>query len=84
MFLEHKGFEYILKVLMEKDIQRSNQTSFNQIFELKHVAFLLKILRIFLMAAFSTSNEQTVYSVASLVRRSSSIHEDDKLDTSID
>lgn len=26
-------------------------------FELKHIAFLLKLLRIFIMAAFSTSQE---------------------------
>lgn len=40
-------------------------------FKLKHIAFLLKLLRIFIMAAFSTSNESQVYAVANLVRRSS-------------
>jgi hypothetical protein len=61
MFLEHKGFQYILNVFMDKVIKpTSDQTagSFNQAFELKHIAFLLKLLRIFIMAAFSTSNEQ--------------------------
>lgn len=86
MFLEQKGFNYILNVLMNKNIKKLNTTSgsdsdnkseFDETFELKHVAFLLKLLRIFLMAAFSTSNESQVYSVASLVRRSSSFHEED-------
>jgi hypothetical protein len=37
------------------------------------MAFLLKILRIFIMAAFSTSpDESSVYDAATLVRRSSS------------
>ena len=87
MFLEQKGFNYILDVLMNKNITKLNTTTsaaagnkseFDETFELKHVAFLLKLLRIFLMAAFSTSNESQVYSVASLVRRSSSFHEEDQ------
>ena len=47
-----------------------------QLFDLKHMAFLLKLLRIFIMAAFSTSEDSSVYDAASLVRRSSSIQED--------
>ena len=72
MFLEHKGFQYILKVFMEKDVAQKCE----QLFELKHFAFLLKLLRIFIMAAFSTSKEAQVYTVASLVRKSSTVQED--------
>ena len=58
MFLENKGFNYILSVFMEKEIQTtSNESKLNEVFELKHIAFLLKLLRIFIMAAFSTSTE---------------------------
>ena len=64
MFLEQKGFDYILNELMNKNIRSAvkdngsaKNSQFNEVFELKHVAFLLKLLRIFLMAAFSTSNE---------------------------
>ncbi len=50
---------------MEKEIHTQTQVNsknyFTQIFELKHVAFLLKLLRIFIMAAFSTSKESQVY-----------------------
>lgn len=82
IFLENKGFDYILDVLMNKNIKRAAEAAktnshLDETFELKHVAFLLKLLRIFLMAAFSTSTESQVYSVASLVRRSSSFTEDD-------
>lgn len=63
---------------MDKDIKQNDSgSSFNQAFELKHVAFLLKLLRIFIMAAFSTSSESQVYQVASLVRKSSSYQEDE-------
>jgi hypothetical protein len=59
MFLENKGFQYILKVFMEKDLKRDSEcsTMFTYTFELKHIAFLLKLIRIFMMAAFSTSAE---------------------------
>jgi hypothetical protein len=40
---------------MEKQID--NVDSSHSEFELKHIAFLLKLLRIFIMAAFSTSTE---------------------------
>lgn len=43
-------------------------------FELKHVAFLLKLLRIFIMAAFSTSSLDS-YAAVTLVRRSSALPE---------
>lgn len=85
MFLAHNGFQYILDVFMRKELNTQNQiTTFNDAFELKHIAFLLKILRIFVMAAFSTStNESQVYTVAALVRKSS-ISEDDQHETSMD
>lgn len=58
MFLKNDGIQYILKVFMDKEIKvNTSNDQFNQIFELKHIAFLLKLLRIFIMAAFSTSKE---------------------------
>jgi len=49
----------------------SDNNTFKDIFELKHIAFLLKLLRIFIMAAFSTSKESSVYQTAKMVRKSS-------------
>ncbi len=65
MFLKGKGFDYILGVFMKKELPQG-------IFDLKHMAFLLKLLRIFIMAAFSTSSESAIYEVSSLIRKSSS------------
>ncbi len=81
MFLEQDGFQYILKVFMNLNLSQSDATAHQSKqhaeFALKHITFLLKILRIFIMAAFSTSTqEQSIYRAASLVRRSSSIQED--------
>jgi len=58
MFLKNDGIQYILKVFMAKEIEVGHcKDKFSSIFELKHIAFLLKLLRIFIMAAFSTSKE---------------------------
>jgi len=46
-------------------------------FELKHIAFLLKLLRIFIMAAFSTSSESSIYESSVLIRKSSTVAEED-------
>ena len=73
--MTNNGFAYILDVFMKKEI--SKESNFLSSFELKHLAFVLKLLRIFTMAAFSTENEG-VYEQAILVRRSSSIKGDDK------
>jgi hypothetical protein len=61
---------------MEKHV---SATQFNDrsLFELKHIAFLLKMLRIFIMAAFSASGESSVYTAANVVRRVSSAQDDD-------
>jgi hypothetical protein len=63
---------------MEKQITGTEETTKNSQFELKHIAFLLKLLRIFIMAAFSTSNESSVYTAANLIRRSSSSVQEDE------
>lgn len=42
---------------------------------MKHIAFLLKLLRIFIMAAFSTSAESQIYDSVSLIRKSSNVDE---------
>ncbi len=67
---------------MEKEIKQNvaDETTSQSEFELKHIAFLLKLLRIFIMAAFSTSTESQIYAAANLIRRSSSIQEDDTTD----
>ena len=60
MFLMNDGIQYIMKVFMDKEIKSAEDfqsKSFSTIFGLKHIAFLLKLLRIFIMAAFSTSKE---------------------------
>jgi hypothetical protein len=62
---------------MEKEIKTTDETTSHSEFELKHIAFLLKLLRIFIMAAFSTSNEASVYQASELIRRSSSVQEDE-------
>jgi len=67
MFLEGNGFEYILNVFMTKPLSTTEG-----LFDLKHMAFLLKLLRIFLMAAFSTSAEASIYDATRLIRRTSS------------
>ena len=45
------------------------------LFELKYLAFVLSLLRTFIMAAFST-NDSDVYQVALLARRASQREED--------
>lgn len=67
MFLEGNGFEYILNVFMTKPLSTTEG-----LFDLKHMAFLLKLLRIFIMAAFSTSGESSIYDATRLIRRTSS------------
>lgn len=84
MFLEHNGFEYILKTFMEKEIKATeDKLSTNAHFELKHIAFLLKLLRIFIMAAFSTSADASGFDQTALIRRSSNVEEDSHVIQSI-
>ena len=74
MFLENEGFTHILKQFME--IQDSSLTSedsnsgFGSVFNLKYIAFMIKILRIFIMAAFSTVEKEN-FEEANLIRKSS-------------
>jgi hypothetical protein len=79
MFLKSNGFDYILRVFMDKQISSNGERGeFQSQFELKHVAFLLKLLRIFIMAAFSTTDDSSIYTVVSLVRRQST-QDDNKM-----
>lgn len=78
MFIQHNGFEYILNEFMKKEIKPAEAKTANNYFELKHLAFLLKLLRIFIMAAFSTSAESSIYESSLLIRRSSSVAEEEK------
>ncbi len=71
MFLKGHGFDYILKVFMTKEVSlsvsQSKSDELRSLFELKHIAFLLKLLRIFIMAAFSsTDKESTIFDSPSL------------------
>jgi hypothetical protein len=56
MFLDFHGFEYILNIFLHKQIQSnsSGEASFKESFDLKHTAFILKILHIFILASFSS------------------------------
>jgi hypothetical protein len=63
---------------MDKEI-KSDVKQVNSSFELKHIAFLLKLLRIFIMAAFSTSTESSIYESSVLIRRSSNVAEEDQM-----
>jgi len=84
MFLKGDGFDYILKSFMTKEISsikesESKSQEMKSQFELKHIAFLLKMLRIFITAAFCTSKaDLAVYESVSLARKSSSVQEDGK------
>jgi len=74
LFINGNGFDYILKVFMTKEVslQEGKNEELKSLFELKHIAFLLKLLRIFIMAAFSASEkESSIFESASLVRKSS-------------
>ena len=79
MFLTNGGIQYILQVFMQKEIKnvQSHTLSFKETFELKHIAFLLKLLRIFVMAAFSTGSDEQAYQAVNMLRKSSSIQESD-------
>jgi hypothetical protein len=77
-FLTQGGFQYILKDFMNCELPEKSIAeepgSTSESLELKYVAFMLYLLRTFLMAAYSTSDANT-YQVADLVRRSSSAKE---------
>ena len=82
-FLKNNGFAYILKVFMHKATSSLTETDsssdFASSFELKHLAFILKLLRIFTMAAFSqAASTDEGMDEAILLRRSSSIRENEK------
>ena len=69
--MSNGGFQYILK-----DFMGSKQGEVLEgLFELKYLAFVLSLLRTFIMAAFST-NDSDVYQVAVLARRASQREED--------
>lgn len=75
-FLTQGGFQYILKDFMACKLPAKSIGSAptSESLELKYVAFMLHLLRTFLMAAYSTSDADA-YKVADLVRRSSSAKE---------
>lgn len=76
-FLTQGGFQYILKDFMAcklpaETLEGTAQPS--EALELKYVAFMLHLLRTFLMAAYATS-DANAFAVADSVRRSSSAKE---------
>ena len=74
-FLECDGFKYLLSEFMKKDItsivpEGGNEGSFEIRFHLTQMAFILKMLRIFVVAAFSAEDPST-YEEVVLARKSS-------------
>ena len=83
-FLSQGGFEHILNDFMACSVASDSDSSSkdsSESFELKYLAFMLHLLRTFVMAAFSTSDSDA-YQVATLARRSSSIVEGDQREQS--
>jgi hypothetical protein len=64
---------------MNKEISEESTTAF----DLKHIAFLLKLLRIFIMASFSTSSEAAIFLDTQLIRRSSSSYNEPNEQTAV-
>jgi ubiquitin carboxyl-terminal hydrolase 34 len=74
-FLLHGGFQHILRDFMDCAVPsgaKEQGTAAAQSVELKYLAFMLRLLRTFVMAAFST-RDADAYQVATLARRSSSV-----------
>lgn len=80
MFLQNQGFEYILKSYLNVNIDNESKNDFNEKFQLKYTAFMLKVLRVFLMAAFSTTDLNT-FEIGKLARRSSSTFDEGTAET---
>lgn len=73
-FLSEGGFQYILKDFMTCELPSPASPDSKdraESRELKYVAFMLHLLRSFIMAAFSTSDADA-YQIAALARRNSS------------
>ena len=73
-FLSQGGLDHILNDFMACSVASDSGSSgedSSESFELKYLAFMLHLLRTFVMAAFSTSDSDA-YEVATLARRSSS------------
>ena len=74
-FLLQGGFQHILRAFMDCAVPLGADelgTATAQAVELKYVAFMLRLLRTFIMAAFST-RDADAYQAATLARRSSSV-----------
>lgn len=74
-FLERGGFSFILKHFVEKEI---TQEALSDLTTLKDFEFLLVMMRVFLTAAFPDEEHHIAKAVA-LVRKSSSVNEDDEI-----
>lgn len=82
-FLSQGGFQHILKDFMAWTVpaaEGQEAASATEPVELKYVAFMLRLLRTFIMAAFSTSDSDA-YQAAALARKSSSLREGDPVDS---
>lgn len=78
-FLLQGGFRHILRDFMACTVPggaAEPESAAAQSVELKYVAFMLRLLRTFIMAAFST-RDADAYQAASLARRSSSVRASD-------
>lgn len=79
-FLQNKGFEYILNSYLDVNIDSESENDLSQKFQLKHTAFMLTVIRKFLMAAFQ-SVDVSSYEIGKLARRSSSTYDEATAET---
>lgn len=68
-FLEHGGFEHVLKSFMECSLP---EQAANAQVELQYMAFMLRLLRTFTLAAFAARGTLDAAQGATLARRASS------------
>jgi len=77
-FLRHGGFKQIYKILNQFDLENlgvsQSSSGDANLFAKNCLSYVLKIMRVFLLAGFRTQ-EPSIYDVISLVRRSSSADE---------
>ena len=77
-FLEQYGFSFILDHFLQKPISAQDGESFSAQASQKDIAFLTTLLSVFLQAGFAVTDSQIGSSIQ-LVRKSSSIHDDDRV-----
>ena len=77
--MEQRGFNYILASFLGKQVTVNDTKSLSDQASLKDIGFLLTLLRVFLQAGFNAQHG-SIGQAISLVRKSSSIRDDDDFD----